>query len=50
MDTAKTQGTNFPETTGKRTVKESVEANGDLIGIKTADKITSLGKSKNKEK
>ena len=31
-------------------VKKTVEATGDLIGNKIIDKITSLGKTKNKEK
>ena len=35
---------------GKRIVQKSAEATGDLIENKIADKITSLGKSKNKEK
>ena len=34
----------------KRVVQNVVEATGDLIGNKTADKITSLGKTKSKEK
>ena len=50
MDTTKKQGTNFAETTGKKIVEKSAEATGDLIGNKIADKITSLGKSKHKEK
>ena len=50
MDTAKKQGTNFAKTAGKKIVQKSAEATGDLIGNKKADKITSLGKSKNKEK
>ena len=33
----------------KKIVQKSAEATGDLIGNKIADKITSLGKSKNKE-
>ena len=49
IDTAKKQGTNFAKTAGKRIVQKSAEATGDLIGNKIADKITSLGKSKNKE-
>ena len=31
-------------------VQKTVEATGDLIGNKIADKITSVGKSKDKEK
>ena len=50
MDTAKKQGTNFAKTAVKKIVQKSTEAAGDLIGNKIADKITPLGKSKNKEK
>ena len=50
IDTTKKQGSEFAKTAGKRIVQKSAEATGDLIGIKIADKITSLGKSKNKEK
>ena len=48
IDTTK-KATNFAKTAGKRIVQKSAEATGDLIGNKIADKITSLGKSKNKE-
>ena len=34
----------------KRIVQKTVEATGDLIGNKIADKITSIGKPKEKEK
>ena len=34
----------------KRIVQKTVEATGDLIGNKIADKITSVGKPKEKEK
>ena len=37
-------------TASKRVVQKTVEATGDLIGSKKADKITSVGKSKEKEK
>ena len=37
------------KTAGKIIVRKSAEATGDLTGNKIADKITSLGKSKNKE-
>ena len=50
MDTAKKQGSEFAKITGKRIVQKSAEATEDLTGNKIADKITSLGKSKNKEK
>ena len=38
------------KTAGKKIVQKSAEATGDLIVNKIADKITSLGKSKHKEK
>ena len=49
-DTTKQQESEFAKTAGKRIVKKSVETTGDLIGNIIADKITSLGKSKDKEK
>ena len=49
-DTTKQQGSEFAKTAGKRIVQKSAETRGDLIGNIIADKITSLGKSKNKEK
>ena len=50
IDTTKNQGSEFAKTAGKRIVQKSAEATGDLIGNKIANKINSLGKSKNKEK
>ena len=50
MDTAQKPGTNFAKTAGKKIVQKSAEATRDLVGNKIADKITSLGKSRNKEK
>ena len=50
IDTTKKQGSEFAKTAGKRIIHKSAEATGDLIGNKIADKITLLGKSKNKEK
>ena len=50
IDTTRKQGSEFAKTAGKRIVQKKAEATGDLIGNKIADKITSLGKSKNKEK
>ena len=38
------------DTATKRVVEKSAEATGDLIGNKTADKITSIGKQKEKPK
>ena len=49
IDTTKKEGTDFAKTAGKKILPRSPEATGDLIGNKIADKITSLGKSKNKE-
>ena len=48
IDTTKKQGSEFAKIAGKKIVQRSAEATGDLIGNKIADKITSLGKSKNK--
>ena len=50
IDTTKKQGSEFAKTAGKKIVQKSAEATGDLIGNKIVDKITLLGKSKNKEK
>ena len=50
IDTIKKQESEFVKTAGKRIVQKNAEATGDLIGNKIADKITSVGKSKNKEK
>ena len=46
----KKQGSEFAKTAGKRVVQKSAKATGDLIENEISDKITSLGKSKNKEK
>ena len=48
--TTKKQVSEFTKTADKRIAQKSGKATGDLIGNKIADKITSLGKSKNKEK
>ena len=48
-DTATKIGTDDANTAPKRVVQKTVEATGDLIGNKLADKITSIGKSKEKE-
>ena len=50
IDTTKKQGSEFAKTAGKRIVKKTAEATGDLIGNEIADKITSLGKPKKKKK
>ena len=50
MDTATKTGIDAAKTTSKRIVQKPAEATGNLIGNKIADKITSAGKSKEKEK
>ena len=50
MDTATKTGIDAAKTTSKRIVQKTAEATGDLIGNKMADKITSIGKTKEKEK
>ena len=50
MDAATKAGIDAAKTASKWVVQKLVEATGDLIGNKTADKITSLGKTKSKEK
>ena len=50
MDAATKTGMDAAKTASKRVVQKTVEAAGDLIGIKIADKITSIGKPKRKEK
>ena len=50
IDATKKQGSELAKTAGRRIVQKSARATVDLIGNKIADKISSLGKSKNKEK
>ena len=50
MDTETKTGIDAAKTASKRVVQETAEATGDLIRNKTADRITSLGKTKSKEK
>ena len=50
MDTATKTGINPAKTASKIVVQKTVEATGDLVGNKIADKITSLGKTKIKKK
>ena len=50
MDTATKTGIDAAKTASKRVVQKTAEATGDLIEKKIADKITSVGKSKSKEK
>ena len=49
MDTATKTEIDAAKTASKRVVQKT-EATGDLIGTKIADKITSTGKPKEKEK
>ena len=50
MDIATKIGIDAAKTVSKRAVQKTAGATGDLIGNKIADKITSLGKTKSKEK
>ena len=50
MDTATKTKTDAAKTASKRVVQKTTEATWDLIRNKIADKITSLGKTKSKEK
>ena len=50
IDTATKTGIDAAKTASKRVVQKAAEATGDLIGNKIADKITSIGKPKEKEK
>ena len=49
MNVATQTGKGFGKIAGKRIVQKSAEATGDLVANKIADKITSLGKPKNKK-
>ena len=49
MDTATKIGIDAANTASKRVVQKNAEATGDLIGNKIADKVTSIGKPKEKE-
>ena len=50
MDTATKTGIDTAKTASKRVVQKTLEATGDLIVNKIADKITSIDKPKEKEK
>ena len=50
MDTATKTGLCAVKTSSKRVVQKTAEATGDLNGNKIADKLTSIGKPKEKEK
>ena len=50
MDTTTKTGIDAAKTASKRVAQKTAEATGDLIRNKIADKITSIGKPKEKEK
>ena len=50
MHTATKTGIHAVKAASKRVVQKTAEATGDLIGNKVADKITSIGKPKEKGK
>ena len=50
IDTATKTGIDAAKTASKRVAQKTAEATGDLIRNKIADKITSIGKPKEKEK
>ena len=50
MDTVTKTGIDAAKTASKGVVQKTAGAVGDLIGNKIADKITSVGKSKNRGK
>ena len=50
MDTATKTGIDAAKTTSKRVIQKTAEAAEDLVGNEIADKITSFGKTKSKEK
>ena len=49
MNIATKTGIDAAKTASKRVVQKTAEATGDLIGNKIADKITSIGKPKEKK-
>ena len=49
MDSATKTGRDFAKTASKRVIQKTLKAKGDLIGNKIANKITSIGKPKNKK-
>ena len=50
MDASRNTGIDPPKAASTRAVQKTAEVTGDLIWNKIADKITSLGKTKSKEK
>ena len=49
IDTTTKTGIDIAKTASKRVVQKTKGATGDLIGNKIADKITSIGKTKEKQ-
>ena len=49
LDAVTKTGMNAAKTSSKRVVQKTAEATGDLIGNRIADKITLIGKPKEKE-
>ena len=49
MDNTLKTSKDFAKTTSKGVIQKTSEASGELIGNKIADKITSIGKPKNKK-
>ena len=49
MDTTTKTGIDIAKNASKRVVQKTAVATGDLIGNKIADKITSIGKTKEKQ-
>ena len=49
IDITTKTGIDIAKTASKRVVQKTKEATGDLIGNKIADKITSIGKTKEKQ-
>ena len=50
IDTVTKTGIDATKTASKRVVQKAAKATGDLIGNKITDKITSIGKPKEKTK
>ena len=49
MYSATKTGKEFAKTAGKKVIHKSAEATGDLVGNKTADEISSVGKPRSKK-
>ena len=49
VDTAKKSATDAIKTASKRAIQKTAEGTGDLVGNKTADKITSVSKKSTKK-